>query len=600
MAKRKPNNQSGSRNHNKNSTRKPNIKQPLNFQDNAEVKEYDKGKRAGMAAIESGKSDNDPSWYTPSNTLLSNVASFQTDLKIGKPIEMKFMGDGSMFDTIKRVPQWTPGILAFRVIPYTYSEGSATDPINLCASALYTAMQVNSSRNPQYQANDLMLYLMAVSSAYSCLAWGERAYGTVTDNYEMLNDYTPGALTFAQGFNYENVRKNLANFRTAINTFAYQLGSFYLPRDINYVARQVFLYETVYMDANTPKSQYYLYKPAAFLRWVEGTTEGGVAVPTYLEGTTERLENVSVEQWIELMESLVNPLRQSDDIRLMASDLIKAFGLSSSYQLTPIADTFNIKPVYNQEVLMQFENAYIMPPLSHTEGVLDLTLRYTQNTELNRDTITSVLEYSTPIDSASGATWSGEDMIQNAFNATANAITPNEVLLNYHVDNPTPEQIMVSSRLSCIPWNGVNATLDTTNKKAKLSGFSRSGTELIAGAQMFYDSREQRGSGLTGYRYFNISTSMFRYVGNTADAESEFANIFNLLGILDAWDWHPKVNFAIVAHKEGNNPHHLEVSQFVYDLETWLKISNDEWDNMNLIALYGLFECTLGEVPKLR
>lgn len=589
---------------NRNKGGKPAFKQPLNFQDNAEISEYKKGERAELAAIRGDKHDNDPSWYVPSNTLLRNVASFPVDLKIGRPIPMEFQGQLSSYTNASVSAQSTPGILAYEVMPYVYAEGYASDPINLCGSALYTAMQVNSSRNPLYQANDLMLYLLAVTSAYSCLAWAERAYGSMTDNYDIMNDYMPGALVFAQGFNYEDLRGNLANFRTAINTFSYQLGSFYLPKDIDYVARQVFLYQGIYTDAETNKSQFYLYKPAAFLRWVEGSN-GDESNPTltYVEGIGEELVNVTVQQWIEIMESLVNPLRQSDDIRLMASDLIKAFGLASSYQLTPIAETFRVSPVYNKEVLMQFENAFILPPISRGENG-GYTLQYVQSTDLNRDTISANFSYATPDRSSEGGTWcptssSGSGMTAARLVETINACLPNEVLMNFHSMEVSPEDMMVASRIAANPFNGANATINQNKHTITLSGFARSGSELIVGAKMYYNSRERVSNGTSGYLHYNISTVMFTNYHTTADMLGGYRAINNIIALLDTWDWHPKILFGeCVQVSDSELDFHR--GSFIYDLETWVKLSLDEWDSMNRIAMYGLFECTLGEVPRLR
>lgn len=594
----------------RNRSDKSKFRQPANFQDNAEVREYNKGKRSGEqnVAIASGSKDNDPAWYTPSNTLLSNVASFPTDLAVGNPIDLQTQGSGTLPDgtVVPRVRQYQPGVLALNVVPYVHSEGHATDPLNLAASALYTAMQINSSRNPVYQANDLMLYLIAVTSAYSALAWAERAYGTM-NIYNILNRYEPEVLVTAQGWDFENLRKNMADFRALINTYAYQLGSFYLPRDISYSARQIFLYEGIYQDANTPKSQFYLYKPHCFLFWNEGNAQ---SVLTSVDNTTMELENFTVEQFKELMEQMINPLRQSEDIRIMASDLIKAFGLGNSFTLQPIADNFIVRPEYNEEVLMQFENAYILPrPVTLENGPQGgVILKYVQNVEINNDSLSTNLSYTTSATNKD-PWWVSSDPepdIHTVETIPAN-IMPNQVLLNFHKDNPSPEDIMVASRVAANPFNGLHLT--QFGEGYTITGFARSGSELVCGARLYY-TPIRADSLIEKFNKWDFCTDMFSMFPSAGtgfqSAISRAFNNFNLTtSLVASFDWFPKFRSVLLGFIKnptggGSTINVTSWGSYVYDLETWIKLSLDEWDRMNEIAMYGLFECTLGEVPRLR
>lgn len=590
---------------------KPPIKQPTNFQDKAETKEYNKGKRAGeqMLAIASGSTDNDPAWYTPSNTLLSNVASFPTDLAVGLPISLETQGSGKLSDgtIVPVLNQAQPGVLAFNVVPYVYSNGQPVDPLNLAASALYTAMQVNSSRNPIYQANDLMLYLIAVTSAYSALSWAERAYGTI-NTYNIMNKYEPEVLVTAQGWDFDDLRKNMAKFRTLINTYAYQLGSFYLPRDISYASRQIFLYEGIYQDANTPKSQFYLYKPHCFLVWTEGDSS---SPKTYLQNTTMQLEDFTVAEFAELMEQLINPLRQSEDIRLMASDLIKAFGLGNSITLQPIADNFFVKPEYNEEVLMQFENAYILPkPVTLENGPENgVILKFTQESGINNDALATNLTITVGIGGDSEWYVSNQTPPSAALVESIPAnIMPNQVLLNFHKDNPSPEDIMVASRVAANPFNKAKLTQFGTGGFS-LTEFARSGSELICGASLYY-SPIKANSSVNKYQKWRFCTDMFSVVntvgtGNTTEIATAFNHVNLVSSLVANFDWFPKYRTVFLGFVNsptggGTTVNCNSWGPYVYDLETWLKLSLEEWDRMNEIAMYGLFECTLGEVPRLR
>lgn len=565
------------------------VPEKFNFQDKAMTKEYDKG---WNAAIKTGASDNDASWYVPSNTLLSNVAQFPTALATGRPIPMEFIGNLS---TSVRNPQITPGILVLNTVPLCATTGEPKDPINLAGSALYTAMQVNSSRNPQYNANDLMLYLLAVTSCYSFYAWCTRVYG-LTMNYNIMNRYTPEPLLYASGVDPEDIKVNLANLRTFINTFAYQLASFYLPQDIDYCARQVFLYTNVYTDANTSKAQYYMYNPIGFLQWIEG--EGGnlttvkLTLPLNSDGTPGSWENLTYAQIAAYGERLLNSLRQSEDIRLMASDLIKAFGLSSSYQVAPIADNFIVSPVYNQEVLMQFENAYILP------SAQSVGLVYSQTGELNNDSIKSTFKATLPnVDwNLAGVAGDKATMIQTVITSLRKTI-----LLNFHKDDPSAEDIMVASRLSRNPINtasDLSVTGTGTDMQLTIENVSSSGTEIVLGALLYYIDADN------AVQVYPLCSEMIGLTAKTAAdypaVISDFMDHVLRIAALANFDWHPKISYAIHMPNQSGNAAATTSTPYIYDLETWVTITREEWDRMNEIALYGLFECTLGQVPSLR
>lgn len=586
------NNGNKSRNQRNKSNRSRNEKN--NFQDKAEEREYGKGYRAGKDSREKAglkydtMRDNDPSWYVPSNTLLNNVANFPTDNAVGRPLPITFLGTTGTSN--KQEIQAGPGILAYNVIPACATKGDPDDPLNLAGSAVYTAMQINSSRNPNYQANDLTLYFLAMSSAYSLLACAIRLYGTL-NRFNIMNQYEPKALVKAMGFNYENMVANLANLRARINQYGYELASFYLPSDINYAKRQIFLYQNIYRDSDVSKSQFYMYTPVGFLKWIEGEQASGQAVPTHVKltvpGTGGSFEDITFDELSDYMDSILAPLRGSEDVRMMASDLIKAYGMNNAFTFTPISDNYTLDPVYNQEVLSQFENAYIMPNCG------SVSCDYVQVTGLNTDAVklNFTAEVASPNWDTGGSAYAS-NLIQHAMR------TP--ILLNFHKANPTPEDIMVASRLAINPlYDTTTWTASSSTNKVTISRLQASGTEIISGATLWYydENFQLQADPLCSEEMHFISSVVDSGAKSQAIIETWY-NSMNKVSRLSAFDWHPKVGFS--SSFSSSSAQLSMTTPWIFDLETWVVVDLDEWLRMNKIALYGLFECRLGDTPRLR
>lgn len=586
MAKsRKP---SGKTNRNRNQSNRN-----RNFQDDAMKQEYKKGQRSemgrGNSPVPCGTSDNDPSWYIPTNVLANNVASFPYGLSTGLPLELQYKPTGTNTGVVYE-KQTLPGILCYDVIPSVGDTDGPTAPINLAGSQQYTAMQILSSRNPLYNNADMIIFQIAVANLYALYSWMCRIYGTLK-NYSVLNKYTPQALITAMRVDFDDIMKHQADFRAYINTFAYQLASFYLPKDVKYVARQVFLYENIYMDSSNSKAQYYMFNPLAFLKMVEGEVSNGAAVPTYLklEGIPRSASSTagSVSTYNDIItyaENLINPVRQSEDVRIMTADLIKAYGIGNTFTVNPIAETYTVTPVYNQEVLSQFENAYICPPMKSISG------KITQNAELNNDAVQQQYEF----EFSFGAFDFSDDWSTMGIMNILNSTIPSNMPINFHKDNPTPEDMLVASRLSRVPYGGYMVTKPTAGWTVKTTQVKDGGTEIIAGAWL-YQYTDGTTLDVTSISTLHCSVHMMNADGWKAEAIRNQAYMRQMLDLM-AFDWHPRVQY-MVSDPTVNKYALLKQG---YDFDNYTIITNEEWDRMNQIALLGLFQCALGDTPRMK
>lgn len=456
-----------------------------NFQDAAEAKEYNKGKNSNRGGrkgsgnksacpINTGSFDNDPKWYAVNPSILRDTASFPYSRITGTPIVLPpgstkkpnlAIGGVSIDGNV------VPGILAVNWIPTIGGANSETDAVNVAANALYSFVRHANSGHANYDAPNLMNYILAMDSAYSFYSRLVRAYG-VLNNYEMLNKYTPQALITAMRMDFYDLQKNMANFRAYINQYAYRLSSLAVPVDIYYITRHIWMNENIYMDANTTKAQYYMYYQAAYWRWIEGsssTTLGRLdlvtpATSTSLSQSTGVLRPVNVSNLQDLIDfgnSLLGPIIGSEDMNIMSGDILKAFGAENLFKVLPISETYFVTPVYNQEVLSQFENIETGPCV--IQPVTGASIWYNttfQNTYFNTGDYPSTITEN----SAINAGWLEENikmvMPQPICAATSNAdptlspeqyLRANKIILNLHKSDVTPEDTIVASRLASLP-----------------------------------------------------------------------------------------------------------------------------------------------------
>lgn len=548
-------------------------KNSRNYQDNFADKEYDKGYDAGRATapIVAGSKDNDPSWYVPNGTLLSNVASFPYGISTGLPINTSSFKNSDIQFTGQ--DQEVPGILVFNML-HTLGTGlTSISPINVAMNAEYTALQSGNSRTPSYEPNDMMLYQLALADCYAFHMWMTRIYG-IMNNYEMLNRYTPQGIIRAMNVNFEDIKANMANFRTYINQFAYILSSFFLPKSIDYVKRRIFLYESVYTDSDNSKAQYYMYNPVGFYRWVEGASGGVAEELTHLDtvfirqytGSGQPLTTLAYADIVNIGDMLINPLRSSEDIRMISADMLKLFGAGNSFPIYPIADTYVVKPVYSREVLSQMENAYVAPPIQIASGGKLNTV--TQAAGINQGWLQSSTQYHQTFE-----TPKTQDVML--------LMHDDQIIVNMHDATVSPESTMVATRLA------INPQLSLLNGNVVVNVAS---TEVVVGAQIYTFSTAGT---IEGYEFQRNMCVTMPTNATPTQVSTMLWRVASIDQLLSKFDWHPQFRHIFMLTTEAGDVDVINASEYSFDIDNFTVISQAEMLRLNEIALLGLFTCDL-------
>lgn len=442
------------------------------------------------------RQENDPAWYGVSKQMVNDAARISFNNPAGLKVPVWDLSTWGVQNTDAFTNRAVPGIMAFDYIYGPGLSGDNSSAVNLAAKNLYAYVRHVNSGHSNYEPADLMMYLNAVLSGYVMYAWLVRAYG-VTLTYKQSNRYYNKALLEAMGFDAADVERHLPQFRFAINKLVRKLGTLPLPLNLNVIKRQTWLPSQLIEDTNSAKAQLYLFNPAGFYTYEETSIDPdtGLAIPGYLKWRTRTdvdlvgsVHTIWTVQDIEhATEYLCDKLRSSEDIGIISGDIIKAYG-SNVFQLSEIDESFRVEPYCSDEVLHQIHNITIIGQCTN----LDIT----QTTGTNGGAVIWMPQMNNYAASS------------HAYDKVYKAFFDNMRILSMHMDNPSPDDVMVATRLMSID------TLGTGNPKI--------GTEAVISGKVY-----QLINGNTNFVSFDSTISTSITPGTIA--------------LISAFDWYPVI-----------------------------------------------------------
>lgn len=307
-----------------------------------------KRKQPGAYRTKLEKGSNDPAWYAASNELLRDSASIPYSWPVGTPIDFH-----NPLNLTASTRKWSvPGIQSIQLVPSVGLSDSPSSPINVASNATYAFVRHANSGHSNYDAPDLMLYIMSMSQIYSYICYLQRIYGVAT-LYAQTNRYLPDALLTAMGCNPRAIRSALSDFRYGINVLINKAASFAVPAEMTVFNRQAFLYSNIYTEGTSIKDQLYMYNPNGFWQYSwDTTTQKGKLT---LKGLPSFL--MSTQDLLDYGNNLLDPLIYDEDINIMSGDILKAYSTDKILKLAPLPTEYPILPLYNKEVLEQMQNA---------------------------------------------------------------------------------------------------------------------------------------------------------------------------------------------------------------------------------------------------
>lgn len=439
------------------------------------------------------ESANDASWYTIAPQLVSDAAS----LSFNNPSGVVYTLDSGTHGKFVN-----PGIMSMYVAPVPGVSAGLSSAANIAAKNFYSFIRSRNSGGKNYDSPDILLYLMAMDSAYSFWMTMVRAYG-MARVFVQSNRYFGELMLKASRIDFASISNNLANFRAYINQYALKLSALAVPATMSLFTRHTWMFGNAFADEDDTKAQFYMYVPAYFYKYEEYEGAGKcVPVPFGLdnEGTGIPHALWTFEQLMEYGNTLIGALIASEDINIMSGDIIKAYD-NNTWKVNLIGEDFTILPVYKEEVLEQIHNTtFVGCDPQNVDGTRGWgSFAITQDASIGEGCLICVPQ----------VTYGASNMARH--------------VLDFWKQNPTPEDVMVATR------NMVSAT-----RKKNSTVLTSFGTEIPMFATVHTLNEDGTGS----------STSMFNKDSYADWASRTVEDVTNRLSKLSYFNEHPHMLFA--------------------------------------------------------
>lgn len=461
-------------------------------------------------------SKNDPKWYVVNDQMLSDVATLSFNNATGvKTYRKAYQKAGSEFPTVAESDFVIPGIMNIYSAPCPGISKDASSAINVASWNLYTNLRARNSGGKNYDHPDLMMYLLAMDSAYAFYAWMTRLYGFAMV-YTTQNRYLGQALLAACGVQPSSVIQNLANFRSYINNYALKLSAFCIPNTVSFFERHSWMYSTSFRDEDDVKAQIYMYQPA-YLYMYDELSGPGKLVPFELtcafnsnQGFLPRGGNMGVAAIEQKGNQIIDSLIASEDLNIMSGDILKAYGDSGLWKTGLVPDNYAVISDFNVEVLDQIHNTTFI-------GGFPIDPSNTTTWEATKD----VLEITQNVDVNEGA------IIWNP-SFSDEPVTAFDPILDYPYGTVEPKRIIVGTR-NQIVTEAYTITIGDTAHNA-LDLFT-CGSDICLFPTICVLNGPN--GGITEYRVYN-NYDAWGYI-QTATSQTALVSAFNQHPIFSVW-----------------------------------------------------------------
>lgn len=529
--------------------RKDNRKSMKTRRNNNNKRKNNTGKQTyGAPKFDASASTNDPKWYGSDSSLLRDSASLPFSYAVGMPIDLKNpaltqLPGGQKFAI--------PGFMALRLKPSVGFSDDSGDPINVAAFRMYTFVRHLNSGHVNYDAPDLMIYVLAMSQVYSYINFLQRAYGLVY-TYSQKNRYLPDALLRAMGINPQNVRDNLASFRYGINVLINKAASLCVPADMYILSRHSSVYQNIYIEGDSLKDQMYFYTPDSFWKFALNADLSGMLQDTQFYNDAKEY---TVDELIAYGTDMLARLIMSEDMNIMSGDIRKAYG-DNIIKLQPLQVDFPITPVFDHAVLQQIKNSVVV---NYTVADFDVT----QSSDHGH----LVHQPEAQVARKTGDWYTGGTsyMLQGLME---------DKILSVASADPTPEEVMESSRN--IPYFS-----NFTRTDAEAHIFIHPCADVVVNCNIYYFEPDADGPILMSLPVSYI------YCPN-ADSNDAQALAFKIMSYMGHFKYHPMMHVIPLRAGTTSGSFNYTDANLCYDVDNYTILNGTTIERMNETALLSM------------
>lgn len=536
-----------------------------------DYKRYDKRRPNSGAKDREGKQDlpdhNDWSFYAASDEIARGIAS----------VPFNYLGGTNFPLGEKKDQKPLPCVLT---IPYINSIGvtsKGTEGVNMAAAQLYTYIRHANSGAKNYEAADVMMYVIAMRDAYTQYFNMRKIIG-LCSSFNFYNHNLPDMILKGMGVAAEDLRSNLANYRTQLNILAKKLNSFAVPKYFRVFDRTAFINSFVFTDSSSIRGQFYNFVPAGKYTWSPKTSERGTELvysPHQWQENEAPFNFVpkTFQFYLDSLKAQLDALFLDTDALTMSGDILKAFPNAELYSVGQIPDDYQTSFVMDEDILAQIENMRSMPLASYMPDGGTVEFKY----DVNIKQVDQLIKYEP----------------QFIFTTHDRDYAPHisyvpQVLLNSHKDEPDYKDVLEWTRL--ISTYSVT-TQDVTPDGGTYAGeyhlkVVTSGLELPLG---YCISSDGRTTNLLS-QWDNVTPIMGTSLAEVVSAwKKSVSRVMTDISMLSKFDWHPVkyVGYTYQASDIGTEPY--EPLAWFCDVKVAITIPVETMDRINDSAIYGSF-----------
>lgn len=483
--------------------------------------------------------ENDPSWYNSDGQLVRDAASVSFYTPAGSRYYINDLG----FE-ISAIP----GIMTFNVVPGPGKSTSKTSAVNLAALRLYTNMRKNNSGAANYSHSDMMMYALAIDSVYCFYAEMLRLYG-VMNSWNQYNRYQPQYIVQALGYDYNDFRKNLSNFRAWLNLFIKRANAFSLPVSFTISKRHTWMFSNIWKDSTNEKAQLYIYKPFGYYTWEDAAVDSGTllqwrTISKYQHGGG-LITFDTVRTFGDLM---LDKLWNSEDVAIIGGDLERAYGTQNLFNLAYCDEAYVLEPTFSEEVLMQIENS----DYGYGTQIPDDIDQTASSWCVSQDVGRNIIVYDPHLKYGKTRTYNEK------FADFRHVLLSHGRPINVHFTEPDPDDVMVATR------NMVSYDINKEDAKGQGVTFRDLASEFIAGVDIYYMITNEDGE------YVLSSIPVLPYFDDSI-TESTTLNFATVMTLISTFDWHP----IVYVHNSTDG-----ISTFLWDFDNYSKIASSTLHKM--------------------
>lgn len=323
-----------------------------------------------------GKTDseamNDISWYSRNPNLLIAAGSFPYPYRPGMQLNMGTTPNAAITANNPATRQFRiPGVLSLNWMPSIGVSNTATDPASVMAKEIYSRVREKYSGSLEADAPDFVMYLLALDSIFSYIAWLKRLY-RVMNAWSPNNYAIPDVLLGSMWLSNQDI-VSLRNNRTAlwqgINELVLQSRKFTCPASMDIFNRHYWMSDNVYTDEASINSQFYIFNLVGVYQYASlpmpnsTDTAAGlkmVELPN-VSVVARRSTTMTVDTLIQFGRTLIDSLVAWDDAYTINGYLMRAYEGEAMFVVDELPQDQPFAPVYVPEVLAQIENARTVP-----------------------------------------------------------------------------------------------------------------------------------------------------------------------------------------------------------------------------------------------